>query len=108
MPAMACRAVAFLFLVVGISLGTASCSESRAPDTTRGAAIYAQQCARCHAVSGEGITGPSLIGITDVFVDASGQERFVSNGGGDMPKFGEILSEAEISDVVAYTRKTFG
>ena len=69
--------------------------------------IYAAQCASCHGNNGEGGTGPSLVGVGRVFETAEGEERFVKNGGSGMPVFGQLLSDDEIRDAVAYTRETF-
>lgn len=101
------RLLAVLGITAGTSLLIASCGGGSEADVERGATIYAQQCARCHGDEGQGNLGPSLVGIADLFQEASGQELFVSNGGAGMPRFADILSEDEIRDVVAYTRQTF-
>lgn len=79
-----------------------------APDVKAGGRIYAARCASCHGDSGEGGSGPSLVGIGRAFETAEGQEAFVKTGGAGMPAFGQILSDDETRDVVAYTRQTFG
>jgi mono/diheme cytochrome c family protein len=91
--------LALAVLLSGCGGGTA--------DVKAGGTIYAAQCARCHGDNGEGGAGPSLIGIARVFETAEGQERFVKNGGTGMPMFGQILSDDEIRNAVAYTRETF-
>jgi mono/diheme cytochrome c family protein len=75
--------------------------------TASGAALYANNCARCHGAEGGGGVGPSLANIAATFPDIDDQITFVSNGGGGMPRFGDLLTEADIREVVTYTRATF-
>jgi mono/diheme cytochrome c family protein len=72
-----------------------------------GATLYANNCARCHGTDGTGGAGPSLVNIAATFPDIDNQITFVSNGGGGMPRFGDLLSDADIREVVTYTRDTF-
>jgi len=76
-------------------------------DLAAGREVYASQCASCHGPSGEGGRGPSLVGVGRVFETAEGQEAFVKTGGAGMPVFGQILTDEQVRDVVAYTRETF-
>jgi mono/diheme cytochrome c family protein len=52
------------------------------------AALYAENCASCHA---DGVTG-----------SASEIETIVTDGAEDMPAFGDILSAEEIAALAAY------
>jgi mono/diheme cytochrome c family protein len=66
-----------------------------------GAAVYAARCAACHGPNGEGGVGPALGGV----VDEHGVEyatNIVTNGRGQMPAWGAILTPAEIAAVVQY------
>mgnify|MGYP003338008268 CR=1 FL=1 len=69
--------------------------------------MYAANCARCHGAQGIGGIGPSLVDVAATFPDVENQITFVSNGGGGMPRFGDILSDADIREVVTYTREAF-
>lgn len=92
-------------LALGVLAGCGSDGSSR--PSASGASIYATNCARCHGAEGQGGVGPSLAGIASTFPEADGQIAFVSNGGGGMPRFGDLLSDADIRAVVDYTRATF-
>jgi mono/diheme cytochrome c family protein len=69
-----------------------------------GQALYGDNCATCHGKTGGGGIGPSLKGIQNTFPNAADEEAIVTNGQGSMPGFGNQLSAAEISAIVAYTR----
>jgi mono/diheme cytochrome c family protein len=71
-----------------------------------GAAVFAQNCSRCHGANGEGQLGPQLSHgkVTKAFPNASGEVAFVSKGKDGMPSFGGVLTPKEIQQVVAYTR----
>lgn len=107
------RNLASLTAMCGVVLLAGGCGGDRAPDLKQGEAIYTSSCARCHGSQGEGdIVGgvkvPSLVGISRVIPEEDGQIAFVKNGGSGMPQFGEILSDDDVKDVVAYTRHQFG
>ncbi|HTM51043.1 MAG TPA: c-type cytochrome [Bryobacteraceae bacterium] len=78
-------------------------------DITRGAALFAQQCAGCHGLDGKGLIAPALANpvfqkaATDAFIAQTiraGREH------SPMPAFGRAgLSESQIGDVLAYVRK---
>ncbi|WP_062355895.1 c-type cytochrome [Pseudoxanthomonas mexicana] len=76
-------------------------------DATRGAAVYAQQCATCHGTKGEGGTGTAL---GNAAMLALTPDRFlrhaIVNGrqGTPMPAFGGVLSKTQIDDVTAFLR----
>jgi mono/diheme cytochrome c family protein len=68
--------------------------------------VYLANCARCHGQDGQGGVGPKLAGgaVVRAFPDPADQIRLVENGRGSMPSFKGDLSQAQIEDVVAYTR----
>lgn len=69
-------------------------------DATAGEAVYADNCAVCHGDDGTGGGAyPSIVGVA-----ADEIEEYVINGEGDMPAFGDTLSEQDIADVVAYVQ----
>lgn len=80
-------------------------------DAAAGQALYAettseQACADCHGAQGEGDFGPAL---EQVF---SGKTKWqlmhtVLHGRGQMPAWGEVLSDQELADLFAYLDQTF-
>ncbi len=98
--------LAILAFALGVALSACSGGGGGTPSAA-GSELYAANCARCHGVEGEGIIGPSLVGVAQLFPEEDGQIAFVSNGGGGMPRFADLLSEADIKAIVEYTRSTF-
>jgi mono/diheme cytochrome c family protein len=67
-------------------------------DATRGAAVFASNCASCHGASGKGgSVGPRLAGSPISLAAAKAQ---IDNGGGIMPA--GIVKGAQEDDVLAY------
>ncbi|GAB4248074.1 MAG: hypothetical protein Kow00129_08750 [Thermoleophilia bacterium] len=64
-----------------------------------GADVFATNCASCHGAEGEGGNSPALTGLGLSPEDIEAQVR---QGGGGMPAFEGILSDAEIEAVVGY------
>lgn len=93
--------------LLAVTVLTACGSGGSSSPSASGAEIYASNCARCHGAQGQGGVGPSLAGIASTFPEIDGQIAFVANGGGGMPRFGELLSDADLRAVVEYTRATF-
>lgn len=104
-PLLAPAALA-VAVVLGVLTGCGGSDESSTP-TASGATLYANNCARCHGAEGQGASAPSLAGIATTFPDIENQITFVSNGGGGMPRFGDLLPKADLREVVTYTRDTF-
>lgn len=98
--------LAILTVSLGVVLSACSSGGGGTPSAS-GSVLYAANCARCHGSQGEGIIGPSLAGVAKTFPEVDGQIAFVSNGGGGMPRFGDLLSDADINAIVEYTRSTF-
>lgn len=71
-----------------------------------GAAVYADNCARCHGSDGSGGSGPPLSDgqVVARFPDIEDQIAVVTDGRGGMPSFGDDLSAEAIQAVVDYTR----
>ncbi len=99
--------VALAASVVALVLAACGGSGESSKPTASGATLYANNCARCHGATGGGGVGPSLVNVAATFPDIGNQITFVSNGGGGMPRFGDLLSDADIRAVVTYTRDTF-
>ena len=90
--------------------------EADGESLARGEALYADKCAKCHGVDGNG-TGPSTHGIDadprKLWVWSSAGDAadgylfsIISDGRTDMPPWGLVLSETERWDLVNYV-KTF-
>lgn len=119
-----------IFLVcigIGFGLGTAVCHsqklfDSHRADATNGKRIYNTGCNACHGSDGRGAS-PKLTQFTrpDTFPDFtlcdqttpepnSAWKAVIVHGGPSraisqiMPAFGDLLSSAEIDDVIAYLR----
>jgi mono/diheme cytochrome c family protein len=76
-----------------------------------GAAVYAQNCARCHGANGRAQTrqgrASEATDLTsdDWIPDAARDTRIVSRGKGSMPAFGKRLTQAQVSAAVQYIRR---
>jgi outer membrane protein assembly factor BamB/cytochrome c5 len=68
-----------------------------------GEAVYRESCASCHGGSGEGGSGPSLVGVEDRLSRAEHID-IVREGRGGMPGWDDSLSTEEIEAVVDYER----
>lgn len=83
------------------------------PRPVEPAALYAQNCARCHGPDGKGIAAlreslPALRDLTapDVKARSSAElERVIMTGRNQMPSFGGQLSPPKIQAVVGYVRE---
>ena len=76
--------------------------ESAGGDPMAGKAIFSENCSICHgATGGGGNGGPSLKGAPKAKT-LNGAVEQVTEGGGGMPAFNEVLSTKEIEDVAAY------
>ena len=75
-----------------------------------GAQIYEASCARCHGADGAGGVGPALANIVaKKYPDIEDEIGVVAGGiGTSMPAFGRDLTEAQIRQVVEYTRTELG
>jgi mono/diheme cytochrome c family protein len=79
-----------------------------------GAKLYAEHCVGCHQPDGGGLGGLTAADLrgAPVAKPAADLAEVVAEGTtsdrGNMPAFGEDLSEAEVADVVAYVKREFG
>ena len=79
---------------------------------TRGRAIYQQRCEICHFSASEARTiGPGLKGIytrrkfaDGRKVDDASMERWIVEGGRDMPPFKGVLNPSQIRDLLSYLK----
>ena len=112
-PARVVRGVALAFASAGV---LASPPEVRPGSTpvARGAAVYSKYCALCHGSGGAGDgRAASMQKVAPADLTASSRSRsyklkIVRDGGAglgrssSMPAWREVLSDAEIADVVEY------
>jgi mono/diheme cytochrome c family protein len=94
-------AAVFVVLLFANEPGTGGAASS-----SPGAAIFSENCARCHGADGGGGIGPQLSGgkVVKAFPNVDAQVQFVTRGRDGMPSFGDTLSPAQIRQVVEYTR----
>ena len=87
------------------------------PDSTEpanalevGKDVYSANCATCHGKSGGGGLGPKLADgrVVDQYPDPADHRKVVVEGRGQMPAWGERLSDEEIDAVVQYEREGLG
>lgn len=75
-----------------------------------GEEVYEAQCATCHQSDGEGTANfPALAG-NPMVVDEDPTEMLdvIIHGRGEMPAFGDTLSDEEIAAVASYIRNAWG
>lgn len=85
--------------------------KGKAGDAGKGKALF-EQCSGCHATdSDDVIVGPSLKGLFKRKTLKNGKPvteanviDMISTGGNGMPPFGDSLSAADKSDLVAYLK----
>lgn len=73
-------------------------------DAKRGEAIFTATCVTCHGLAGEGTDiAPSLV-EAEILADSEAVYTAISEGQleAGMPTWGQVLSPAEINDVIAY------
>jgi mono/diheme cytochrome c family protein len=86
-------------LLASVDTGTVP---ARSTASSRGAEVFAQNCASCHGAIGEGGVGPSLKG-EGARKDTRAVISFVKAPVAPMPKlFPGVLSESDVSAVAAY------
>jgi mono/diheme cytochrome c family protein len=71
-----------------------------------GRKVWVGNCVRCHGPSGQGGVGARLAGVVSKNIPNQQNEiNIVTNGAGQMPAWGDKLTDAEILDVVRFTRE---
>ena len=79
---------------------TTTTTTTTAPPLPSGSAVFhSVGCSGCHGVGGSGGVAPRLIGNS---LSTTRIRNQVENGGGGMPAFAGVLSNAEITAVVGY------
>lgn len=90
---------------------TAVAMAKASPMPPSGAALYNQNCAACHQMNGQGYppTYPSL--VKDAMVtsdDATAVSIVVKKGTGEMPAYGNRLSDEQLAAILTYIRGAWG
>ena len=68
----------------------------------QGYKLFMNNCAHCHGTDARGDEGPDLHGVTKSDAKIA---SFIKNGiKGEMPKFGQKLSDADVKTLIAYIR----
>lgn len=111
-------AAALGLVACGSSSSESSSATTAAPATTstkaatvasaEGEKVFASNCAGCHALAAAGSTaevGPNLDSEAE---DVETVKAQVLNGGGGMPAFADVLTEAQIDAVSAYVADSTG
>lgn len=75
-----------------------------------GQSVFTNNCAACHQMTGEGISGvfPAFKGNEFVMGDPRAVIRVPMNGRGGMPTFRDALSDDEFAAVLSYIRNSWG
>ena len=76
--------------------------ESAGGDAMAGKNVFAENCSVCHGADGHGGNGGPDLTTQPKAKTLNGAIEQVTEGGGGMPAFAELLSTKEIEDVAAY------
>ena len=76
--------------------------ESAGGDPAAGKSVFAENCSVCHGATGHGGNGGPDLTTQPKAKTLNGAIEQVTEGGGGMPAFAELLSTKEIEDVAAY------
>ena len=93
---------------VAANAGVSGFAVSKAISGTNGKSIFKSQCASCHTLKDAGATGtigPNLDQLKPPFAVAQNQ---VIHGGGVMPAFKGVLTDAQIKAVARYVADNAG
>ena len=69
----------------------------------QGAQLFRINCAGCHGVAGQGLLGPSLIGISNRFNDKNLIHQIISGSTPPMPSF--QMEPQEMADLLSHLQK---
>ncbi|HEU4461604.1 MAG TPA: PQQ-binding-like beta-propeller repeat protein [Solirubrobacterales bacterium] len=76
--------------------------ESSGGDASAGKMVFSDNCSTCHGPTGAGGNGGPSLKTAPKAKSLNGSIEQVTEGGGGMPAFAELLSTKEIEDVAAY------
>jgi len=96
------------------SASTTSVAPAAAPTTTKtivsaeGEKVFASNCAQCHALAAAGSSGEVGPNLDAIAPDESTVKARVTNGGGGMPAFADVLTQSQIDAVASYVAGSTG
>lgn len=96
------------FVLLGATGAGAQSVDDSIEQLEAGEVVYAANCAGCHSLDGTGSDrGRPLIGIAGQEADRTIHFASIKDGKGNMPPFGDRLSDDEIDAATSYVRLTF-
>ncbi len=96
------RRVLATVLVAGVVLAGCGDDGDSAPPT--GESLYRSNCAACHGGSGQGASGPTLVGDDATPYTDEELATVIAEGIGSMPGFADRLEADEIDMIVDHIR----
>ena len=116
--AISLAAAALGLAACGSSSSESTSTTTAAPATTstkttavasaEGEKVFASNCAQCHTLAAAGSTGEVGPNLDSIAPDEATVNAQVTNGGGGMPAFADVLTEAQIDAVSAYVADSTG
>ncbi|MSX01970.1 MAG: c-type cytochrome [Actinobacteria bacterium] len=90
--------------------GSASTDEetTRTVASAAGKKLFVTNCASCHTLAAAGASGNVGPNLDQVMPDAEAVKYQVTNGGGGMPAFVDVLTDAQIDEVSSYVAESAG
>jgi mono/diheme cytochrome c family protein len=93
-------------------VGVAACRHPQRTPVERGYGVFMRTCAGCHGPDARGTRPPGFSVPPRDLTDPVLQEQLndaairdvIQHGKGQMPNFGVVLPEEDITDVIAYVR----
>ncbi|HEU5074775.1 MAG TPA: cytochrome c [Polyangiaceae bacterium] len=106
------RHVCVALAALTLGLGSSGCAREPKPPLERGAGVFQRSCASCHGVGREQkvalgfkVTPPDLADAAlQARVSDAEFRRVIREGKGQMPPFGKMLADEEVSDLLVYLR----
>jgi len=97
---------------LALALVCLGCAREPKPQLERGAGVFQRSCASCHGVGREQkvalgfkVAPPDLAApALQARVSDADFRRIIREGKGQMPPFGKMLAEEEVSDLLVYLR----
>jgi mono/diheme cytochrome c family protein len=93
-------------LLVAVLLASGAAGPALAADLARGAQVYRQHCVRCHGADGAGVWpgAPNLARREGLMQPDPSLLQTLRKGRGVKPAYQGVISDADILNVIAYTR----
>lgn len=97
---------------LGLGLVSLGCTHSPKPPLERGAGVFQRSCASCHGAGREQkvalgfkVPPPDLTAAAlQARLSDADFRRIIREGKGQMPPFGKMLDDDEVTDLLAYLR----